>query len=159
MTEFSARKLGEVLAFAQVGNDTAERGKAALETVFGAEGLAAYVTSNNEHIADLTKMAQDAGMGEVTLAKAEATGTKLKQMRDLYVGDQWDNAVELMEWSGFFVGAAIVHWSLVNGAGRGMDSTELRALAHQAIGFHRGVFEVVTEKLLEYGQTRESSGK
>lgn len=157
MTEFSARKLGEVLAFARIGTDTIERGRTALETVFGgAEGVDALLAANAQHAAEIEAMALAAGVSETTLAKAEGTAAKLGQMRDLYVGDQWDNAVELMEWSGFFVGAAIVHWSLVAGAAEGLDSDAMGTLAHQALGFHQGVFDTVNVKIAEYARNRET---
>lgn len=159
MTEFSARKLGEVMAFARVGTDTIERGRAALETVFeGAAGVDALLAANAGHAEALAAMADGAGMGEVTRAKAEATGGKLRQMRDLYVGDQWDNPVELMEWSGFFVGAAIVHWELVRGAADGMGDEAMRALADDALAFHKGSFGTVSEKIAAYAKDREAAG-
>lgn len=156
MTEFSARKLGEVLAFARVGADTIERGRAALEETFGAEGVDALLAANLEHAEAIEGMAADAGMAEATLAKSEGTTAKLKQMRDLYVGDQWDNPVELMEWNGFFVGAAIVHWALVKGAAEGMGSDAMKALADQALGFHNATFDTVNVKIGEYARGRES---
>jgi len=70
---------------------------------------------NRMHGDEVMRLATEGGVIDTTLAKATATEEKLKKMRDLYVADQWDNATELMEWSGFFEGAAIVHWALMRG--------------------------------------------
>jgi hypothetical protein len=112
MNEFVGKKLGELLAFSRVGNDTYEKGRAALVEALGAEKVADIEEKNRMHGDEIMRLATEGGVIDTTLAKAAATEEKLKKMRDMYVGDQWDNATELMEWSGFFEGAAVVHWAL-----------------------------------------------
>jgi len=113
INEFIAKKLGEVLAFAEVGIETLERGQEGFASVLGKSAPEKMLETNKEHSALLKKIAaDDKQFGSVTLAKSIKTGEKLRKMRDLYVGDEWDNGVELLEWSGFFEGAALVHWQL-----------------------------------------------
>lgn len=156
MNEFVAKKLGEVLAFNQVGTDTYEKGGDALIATLGAERFADAEEKNRIHGEAVMKIATDAGMIDVTLAKAEKTGEKLKQMRDLYVGDQWDNATELMEWSGFFEGAAIVHWALVRGAAEGMNDETLLELSNEGVNWHYELLEMAEGELHSTGQNKVS---
>ena len=89
-------------------------------------------------------------------AKASKTEEKLRSMRDLYVADQWDNATELMEWSGFFEGAAVVHWALVRGAAEGMNNEGLLTLAEECINWHYELIELAESELGATGQDRSS---
>ncbi len=154
MNEFVAKKLGEVLAFTQVGTDTYEKGKSALTAALGAERCMDIEEKNRIHGEALMKVATDAGMIDVTLAKAAKTNEKLKQMRELYVGDQWDNATELMEWSGFFEGAAIVHWALVRGCAEGMNDETLLELANEGVNWHYELLEMAEGELATTGQNK-----
>lgn len=52
---------------------------------------------------------------EVFTTKVAATTNKVQTMMNTYIGDEWDNPVEILEWSGFHLGAAIVHLALVQG--------------------------------------------
>lgn len=154
MNEFIAKKLGEVLAFNRVGANTLEQGRAALLAALGQEKVIDMQEKNHMHGEEVMRVATDAGIIDVTLAKAAATETKLKAMRDLYVGDQWDNATELMEWSGFFEGAAIVHWALVRGAAEGLNHDGLLILAEEAITWHYELLELAESELGATGQSK-----
>jgi hypothetical protein len=157
MTEFTAKKLGEVLAFAEVGVETFEKGKEALGTVFeGMDGVDGAIEDSRAHAAEIERVATEAGMMDAVRTKADGTGKKLRAMRDLYVADQWDNATELMEWHGFFEGAAIVHWSLVKGAAEGMDSEELHTLTLKSHDFHNEILDTINVKITAYAKGKES---
>jgi len=157
MNEFVAKKLGEVLAFNQVGTDTFEKGKTALIAAIGEERFADAEDKNRIHADAIIKIATDAGMIDITTEKAAKTGDKLKAMRDLYVGDQWDNATELMEWSGFFEGAAVVHWALVRGAAEGMNNETLLELANEGVNWHYELLELAESELSTTGQDRATA--
>lgn len=157
MTEFSARKLGEVLAFSRVGAETMEKGRSALETVFGADTVGSLIETHKAQAAGIEKAAADAGMAEVTMAKAEGTGGKLRNMRDMYVGDEWDNPAELMEWLGFFEGAAVVHFSLVKGSGEALGNDEVKALADAGTDFHNRILHDVVRNIADYAKKKESA--
>lgn len=154
MNEFVAKKLGEVLAFAHVSKDTFTRGKDSLISLFEEETYNSFVKGNETHEANILTFIQDSDKKDVTMTKAEGTGKKLTTMRDLYVADQWDNPTELMEWSGFFEGAAIVHWKLVLGAAEGLNDENLISLAQDAILLHEQILTKAGEHLHETGQER-----
>jgi hypothetical protein len=154
MNEFVAKKLGEVLAFNRVGTDTLEKGRPALVEALGAEKVEDMFEKNRIHAEEVMRVATDASVIDTTLAKAEKTIEKLKKMRDLYVGEAWDNATELMEWSGFFEGAAIAHWALVRGAAEGMNNEGLMVLAEEAINWHYELLELAESELGSTGQSK-----
>ncbi len=136
INEFTAKKLGELVAFARVGNETVKKGLAAFTTILGGEDLASVQEINERHERTIFLMAEEFGVVSIVETKADATADKLRTMRDLYVKEQWDNATELSEWSGFFEGAAIVHWSLVEGAGQGGGHPKVEEMARDAKVFH-----------------------
>ncbi|MEN9649781.1 MAG: hypothetical protein RL094_748 [Candidatus Parcubacteria bacterium] len=150
LNEFSAKKLGEVLAFAQVSNETLQKGRAGFGMILSEEEMALWSERNNQHERSIMVMAEEYGVASVTEAKAAATADKLRAMRDMYVKDQWDNAAELSEWSGFFEGAAIVHWALVEGIGEGTLHDKISSLANEAKTYHEEMlkkFEVFLKNI------------
>lgn len=154
MNEFVGKKLGELLAFNQVGTETYEKGRPALVAILGEEKIADIEEKNRMHGDEIMRLATEGGVVDVTLAKAAATGAKLQQMRDLYVADQWDNATELMEWSGFFEGAAIVHWALMRGAAEGLDHEPLLILTEEGVNWHYDLLEMAEDHLNAIGQDK-----
>ncbi len=154
MNEFTAKKLGEVLAFCQISTDTISKGRNALVTALGEEKVMDIEEKNHMHADEVMRIATDEGGIDITLEKAQKTGEKLTKMRDLYVGDQWDNATELMEWSGFFEGAAIVHWALVRGAAEGMNHEGLLLLAEESVNWHTELLEMAESELGSTGQNK-----
>jgi hypothetical protein len=156
INEFVAKKIGEVLAFTRVSTDTIEKGKIALTSMLGEEQVMDMLEKNRIHGEELLRIATDAGVVDTTLTKADKTEEKLKEMRELYIGSQWDNATELLEWSGFFEGAAIVHWALVRGAGEGLDNEPLITLANEGISYHYEILERSESELGSVGQDKSS---
>ncbi len=73
-------------------------------------------------------------------ASADETDEKVRDMRDEYIGGEWEEADEVLEWTGFYTGAALVHWHLIQGAAEAMDHMSLRELATDAIDFYNGLF-------------------
>lgn len=149
MNEFMEKKLGEVLAFSLVGQDTIQSGKAALSTIIEPEKLETYRKRLAQIAAEIGEVAT-----ETTRAKSDKTSTKLKKLRDIYIGDEWDNPTEILEWAGFFEGAAIVHWFLILGAAQEVDNLKLAKLAHRGVDLHRKSLKNVEDKLQETGAKR-----
>jgi hypothetical protein len=112
---------------------------------------------NRMHGEELIRIATDGAGIDITLAKAEKTGEKLMKMRDLYVGDEWDNATELMEWSGFFEGAAVVHWALVKGAAEALNDEGFIMLAQEGVNYHYELLELAESELGSIGQTKATA--
>lgn len=153
MNEFSAKKLGEVLAFALVGQETWQKGKSALEEVFpGTTDQTAHELSTQ---ADrIREIASTEGVIEVTEKKAESTGNKLRSMRDQYIGDSWNDSAELLEWSGFFEGAAVIHWQLVAGITEANGDQDLQKLVESSLQSHSELLQGSAEAIKQVGRQR-----
>lgn len=156
INEFTAKKIGEALAFTRVGTDTITRGHSALVQTLGEEKVQDMLDKNRIHGEELLRIATDAGVIDTTLAKADKTEEKLRSMRDLYIGEAWDNAVELLEWSGFFEGATIVHFALVRGAGESLDNEALITLANEAVSYHYELLDQSESELGSVGQNKST---
>ena len=154
MNEFIAKKLGEVHAFALVCNETIEQGKTAFCDAFGDDEVEQVLRENRIHIDQINKIAEEDGVLDTVEQKSARTETKLRKMRDLYIGDEWDNPVELMEWSGFCEGAATAHWRIIQGAGEETGSEELTELAEDSLALHSNIFERAQAYLHEIGQSK-----
>lgn len=154
INEFTAKKLGEILAFCEVGADTFKLGQTALAEQLGEETAVDYIGKCVVHAEAIKKMAEDNGVLDTVLMKAEKTGTKLREMRDMYVAERWDDAVELMEWSGFFEGAAVVHFAIIKGAGEAMAHDGLMLLADEGMNVHHEMLDRSEAELGSVGQAR-----
>lgn len=152
--EFVAKKLGEVLAFAVVGQETYERGSAALSEKLGAEKVADIASRLKNQEDSIRALAKELEVYDITNSKEEKTGAKLRQMRDLYVGDQWHNAVELMEWSGFFEGAGLVHYALIAGIATELQNETMNQIANEGNTLHQELLDQAHEELYSVGQDR-----
>ncbi|HTH93266.1 MAG TPA: hypothetical protein VL576_02185 [Candidatus Paceibacterota bacterium] len=157
MNEFVGKKLGEILAFNRVGIDTYEKGRAALVEILGEEKVKDIEERDRMHGDSIVQIATEGGVIDITNTKAAATEEKLKKMRDLYVADQWDNATELMEWSGFFEGAAIVHYALMQGSSQALDNDALATLTEEGINYHYEMLEMAEGHLEKIGQDKASA--
>lgn len=157
INEFTAKKLGEVLAFTNLASDTISKSHSALVERLGAEKVQDILDKNHLHGEEFLRIATDAGVADTTIAKSEKTFEKLSKMRDLYVGEEWDNATELLEWSGFFEGAFIVHLALVRGSGESLDHENLITLTNEAIAYHYEILEMIESELALVGQDRATA--
>jgi len=151
MNEFTANTLGTLLGFSRVSTDTYEKGRVALVEALAEEKVMDIEEKNRMHGEEIMRLATEGGVIDTTLAKATATEEKLKKMREIYVADQWDNATELMEWSGFFEGAAIVHWALMRGAAEGMEHEGLLELTEEGVNWHYDLLEMAEDHLNAIG--------
>lgn len=154
INEFVAKKMGEVLAFNRIGTETLEKGRVALVEALGEATVIDQEEKNKIHGEEIIRIATEAGVIDITLAKADKTEQKLRSMRDLYVGEEWHNAVELLEWNGFFQGAAVVHWALVRGAGETLDNEALITLANEAFNYHSELLDQSESELSQEGGDR-----
>jgi hypothetical protein len=84
----------------------------------------------------LKSICDEAGTTNVLLPKGEKTAEKITKMGDMYVGDDWDDVAEVLEWLSFFVGGAIVHWQLIAGAGEAMGHTALKRIADAGVAYY-----------------------
>lgn len=147
MKEKKAKKLGEVLAFARVGKETFQRAKDGLVTVWDESKVNGIIDELNSHIEEIESVINSLEENEIGLKKAGATEEKLSSMRDMYIGDEWDDPIEVFEWLGFFQGAAIIHWVLIAGFAESESDDELASLADKMEEYHRNLFEIVSDSI------------
>ncbi|MEX2514812.1 MAG: hypothetical protein WD335_01640 [Candidatus Paceibacterota bacterium] len=151
MNEHIWKKLGEVKAFARACADFLSRGKDGFigADIFTAEEIEQFVNKNEDHIAKIDKIAGAADATKIVDTKSKATGSKLEDMQGRYLAneDDWADGMELLEWSGFFFGGAVVHWSLIEGVSESIHEADLTALAGSGLGFHTQMFETVRESI------------
>lgn len=157
MNEFTAKKLGEILAFTDVGIETFTRGESAFGEVLGEDTVKQSEKTLRAQKDLIHTIADRASVLETVLTKLEKTSDKLRAMRDLYVGEEWSNPIELLEWSGFFEGAAVVHASLLQGAAEEIGHSELISVANECHSFHKQLFEKAIELLHTIGRKKASA--
>lgn len=148
MNEFVAKKLGEVWAFSRIGLECQQRGGEAFAQKFSGLETDFHAALSN------FAAAIEARADDVTRTKADKTTAKLRGMMEAYIGDEWDNPTELLEWMSFFLGSAAAHWSLVRGAAETTADSELGDIAQSAIRFYTGCLEYVINSLHAIGQER-----
>jgi len=147
---YTAKKIGEVLAFAEIAADTFEKGKDSLGKVFTPEYIAKIIDENRGYYNQLKELAEKQGILGDSVDKAEATGEKLRSMKELYLHEAWDDVVEILEWLSFLEGAAFVHYSLLEGKSHFYSLSELEGLASVGAMFHHNVLKDVAEKIKDY---------
>jgi hypothetical protein len=150
MKEFTAKKLGEVMAFANVGKEILERGRVALEPVFSTRGVNQLLHDMSQHQVRLNDLVLELGVGSVSQERCEKTSVKLRKMIELYIGEEWDNPTELLEGLSFIEGAALTHWKLVAGAAEALDHNEIKKMSETAISFHQKLLRdigILTQKM------------
>jgi hypothetical protein len=72
----------------------------------------------------------------------------------MYVGDDWDDSAEVLEWMSFFVGGAIVHWQLIAGAGAAMDDEMLTDAATSGVVFYESLMTQLKQAATQVGEER-----
>jgi hypothetical protein len=111
MQPFVIKKMAEVQAFANLSTEILNRsGEVFVEQ---APKVASALKDINQ---DLKNKFANSSESEVFETKLAKTIDKLTTMMELYIGDEWDNPVEVLEWLSFYSGAAAAHAALVAGA-------------------------------------------
>jgi|GEM_PF-370521 hypothetical protein len=151
MNEHIWKKLGEVKAFAHACADFLDRGRDGFTSaeIFSTEEIDQFVEKCQHHIKRIEEISAKAETSEIVNAKAEATGEKLSSMQELYLADEddWQDGMELLEWSGFFFGGAVIHWRLIEGVGEHVHEADLTALSASGLGFYTQIFETAGESI------------
>ncbi len=157
MNEYTAKKLGEVLAFAEVGLESLEKGEVGIKEAVGEQNQQNFVAQNKKHGEDIKSLAKSYDVLDVVETKAKATGEKLRAMREIYIKeDDWQDPAELMEWHGFFEGAALVHWSLIEGVAETISEEKVLGLSKEGKDFHSLFLKEVEKSLKNIGSQKAS---
>lgn len=154
MNNYTAKKIGEVLAFQQIMIETIARGRKALDEAYGSSRVDEILVKSEKFEDAIEAEAKTAGVEEAVIAKAEATSGKLRSMQELYIGDEWDNPVELLEWSGFFHGAGVAHASLAKGASEALSLETLKSLSLEIFQFHHNLLHETNSHLEDQGRKK-----
>ena len=153
MNEKITKKIGEANAFAAVLKETYIANEAVLVELLG-EHAQSVVSTADAQITALQAICEAAGTTDVLLPKVEKTAVKITDMGEAYVGDDWDDAAEVLEWFSFFVGGAIIHWELIAGAGEAMQSEELTAVAAEGVLYYEGLLAQLKVAASAIGKAR-----
>ncbi len=151
MNQFTAKKLGEVLAFANIGLEIIEKGKGTLTRILGQNSVDALAKMTQEQQANIQEIAGQKQVLDAVRAKSQGTEEKLRQMQDLYLQNKWDDESELLEWLGFFEGAALVHWKLVEGAAQHSDDNYLARVVNKSLTMHQALLFKISEAIKRIG--------
>lgn len=151
MNEHMWKKLGEVKAFAGACIDFLDRGRMGFVEagVFSNDEINQFIEKNESHIEHIDEIASEANESDTVDKKSEATGEKLADMQERYLSgeDDWEDGMELLEWSGFFFGGAVVHWNLMRGASEAIHEADLTALVESGTAFHTQMLDTVAESV------------
>jgi len=107
-----------------------------------------------EQKAALHAICDAADTTDVLLPKVEKTVTKITNMGEMYVGHEWDDAAEVLEWMSFFVGGAIVHWQLIAGAGAAMNDEMLTDAATSGVVYYEALMTQLKQAAIVVGEER-----
>lgn len=154
MNEHMWKKAGEVKAFAEVGISFLKKGKDGLrDDVFSANEIEELIAANQTHRDQIDTIAEAADASDLVDTKAEKTKEKLVDLQDTYLTEEedWEDPLELLEWSGFFHGGALVHWSLIVGASKQSGPDKLAKLADGGYKFHHEVLHAVKDSIKTLG--------
>ena len=154
MNDFTTKKLGEVLAFAVLGNETIERSEAVFREALGTELTSHIIEMNDMHAKNIRHLAETNGVSELLENKAVRTKDKLAKMRDLYLGEKWNDTGELFEWFSFFEGASYGHWMVIKGLAETSEDTAMAELAEDGTSFHFELLSHVANELQQIGEDK-----
>ena len=109
MNQQGVKKLAEVEAFICLSEDIMKR---------AGKSFASYAPSVRRYLKkcriDSLRQFIVEDNQEVFDAAQSRTTRKLMVMMDTYVGDKWDNPIEVMEWTSFVAGAGAAHCVLAS---------------------------------------------
>lgn len=147
MNEFTVKKLAEVQAFIGIGSTILERGN----KYDGMAPDAATIIEATTRVSLASAIPES--MQETFRAKVDKTTSKLEQMMELYIGDEWDNPVEVLEWSSFFAGAGAAHAGLTKSATEASDPELSKSLGSLEQAY-KDLLSAVISRLQEVAKTK-----
>jgi hypothetical protein len=156
MNEKVSKKIGEAYAFSIVLKNINEKTPSVLKELLG--DLADNIDSvSSDQIAKLEEVINEAETTEIVKTKVEKTTKKITEMGDFYVGDDWDDSAEVLEWLSFFLGAAIIHWQLILGAGNELSNDKLISVSESGVKYFEELLSVSKDVATKIGEERARS--
>lgn len=151
MNPFIIKTLGNLLALAEVGSETYEKSKVSLEERLGEKELEDLIEKNNIHAEEIRRIAEKTGKeGEVEALRGKASG-KLRQMRDIYMGEKYSSSEDVLEWLSIFSGISYGEWSLLKGLGEKDNDMDILTISEEAINFHHNTLDIIASELESLG--------
>lgn len=130
MNQKAIRKYAEVAAFVSVARVVLDKSGSALQ---------GHAPETSRILTDISSrhmpVVPDDSISEFD-AKLDKTINKLTTMMELYIGDDWDNPIEVLEWLSFYAGAAAAHCAVTSSlTGQDNDAIvqEVTAIQHDAL--------------------------
>lgn len=154
MNEFVAKKLGEVIAIARMGNDTINKAKKAFGEFLSEADMNDAIQKAEKQIDEILAFATEKNIIDSVKAEAEKTSVKIEKMRDAYIESNWEDASVIFEWWGFFGGGALAHWNLVKGIGEALEIDAFVQIAYNAIAYHENLYDTSISLLAEIGRNK-----
>ena len=156
MNEKTAKKVGEAHAFAQTLQNLVTNHKEVSTELFG-ERTDELFQATDIQKQRLEEVAEKYGTKEIVLPKSQKTVEKITSMGDTYVGDEWDNAVEVMEWVSFLLGGALIHWQLIHGSAQVLGDEDFTTATTDGVQVYSELVATVRTKAEEVGKERASN--
>jgi hypothetical protein len=107
MQEAAVKKCAEVAAFIALADEIIKR---------AGQAFAGHAPVCHQKLTDISAVSfADTIPNEhrpLFDAKTNKTVTKLTTMMELYIGDEWDNPIEVLEWCSFYAGAGAAHCAI-----------------------------------------------
>jgi hypothetical protein len=119
MNEKVVKKMAEVRAFVNLADKIVQNSGSNLREQF--QDIVEALESIHEYSDyDIS----DESLKDVFDEKQLRTVAKLDKMMSLYIGDEWDNPIEVLEWLSFYSGSASAHASFTLGGLKESDSQD-----------------------------------
>jgi hypothetical protein len=156
MNEKVSKKIGEAYAFSMVLQDLNNKVPEVLKELLS-ELSESINEATNLQISKFDEIVEQARTTDIVKSKAEKTSAKITNMGEFYVGDDWDDSAEVLEWFSFFVGAAIIHWQLILGCGRELENEELISVSEEGVKYFESLLSESKKKAESIGRERAIS--
>ena len=153
MNEKIAKKIGEAYAFSIVLKELKVKTSDVFIELFGDDSKNVLEVSSMQ-IKSLEELSKEFSMKDTVITKAEKTSKKITEMGEFYVGNDWDDSAEVLEWMSFFLGAAIVHWQLILGAAKKMNNKEFELICNDGVDYYSQLLNKAKLKAEEIGAER-----
>ncbi len=155
MNEIVVKKLGDILALSEVGNETFEKAKDIIEKEMESGTLEDFIEKSTIHAEEIRRIAGKNGKeSDIEAMRGRASG-KLRQMREIYLGEKWDNVQEVFEWVSIFAGISYGIWSVVKGIAESTNDTDLLTLSEEATTFYHNMLDTVAGELESSGEASQ----
>jgi len=153
MNEKISKKVGEAHAFSVVFAGIFNKTPGVVKELLG-EHSDSVIETTSQQISELGSIIDEEGVTEIVTTKSEKTSNKISEMGEFYVGDDWDDSAEVLEWLSFFLGAAVIHWQLVVGAAKEMDNPEFERITEEGADYYATLLNVARRKAEDIGKER-----